>query len=58
MNKIEVWYTIEKHNGIWTVWKNKEHKEADKGSYGSLGIYSAKTKKDCLYYCQLNNIKL
>jgi len=54
MKKISEWYTIEKNNGVWVVWY---YKESD-SSYGSLGLYSSKKKKDCIDYCKKNNIKV
>lgn len=59
MHKINIWYTIEKSNDGYTVWLNKESYEKDKnGSYGSLGIYTAKRKKDCVKYCKERGIKV
>jgi len=52
--KIEIWYTIEKHNGEWTVWMNKMGEK----SCGSLGVYTAKHKKDCIEYCKNKGIKV
>ena len=54
MNKIEVWYTIEKSNGVWVVWMNKE----SNNSYGSYGIYKSQKKKECIEYCKKSNIKI
>lgn len=46
-------YTIEKINGIWRVWKNVE---SERGF--CIGqIYTGKSRKDCLNYCKDNNIK-
>ena len=57
--KIDIWYTIEKHNNIYTVWRNKEqYGEKNKGGYGSLGLYSNKSKKKCLEYCKENKIRV
>lgn len=53
------WYTIEKGKSGYTVWLNEESYEKDKcGTCGSLGIYTAKTKKECQKYCKKNNIKV
>lgn len=57
MNKIEVWYTIEKSTNGYTVWMNKESKKNNHGSYGSLGLYTARKKKDCIDYCKNKRIK-
>lgn len=54
----DVWYTIEKNNNGYTVWRNQESIEKDKGGGGCLGIYTGRTKKECLQYCKEHNIKL
>ncbi len=54
MKKIKVWYKIEHHNKLWTVWKYKEGEH----SFGSLGIYTASKKEDCIEYCKQNKITL
>ena len=51
---MKVWYTIEKSSNGYTVWMNKESKQ----SMGSLGIYTAKKKKECIEYCKENDIKV
>lgn len=51
-----IYYTIEKHNGLWTVWKNIE----DHGM-GFIGIYTPldkNTKKACLEWCKEKGLKI
>jgi hypothetical protein len=53
-----VWYTLERANHIWTVWKNKEQDNENHGGYGSSRIYSSFSKDDCLDFCKENKIKI
>lgn len=54
----EKWYSIERHNGEYTVWLNQESYEADKcGGGGCYGLYTG-SKKECIQYCKKHNIKL
>ena len=51
-----IYYTIEKHNGLWTVWKNIE----DHG-FGCYGIYTPlenNTKETCQEWCKERGIKI
>lgn len=58
MNRFRIWYTIEKNKNGYTVWMNKESYEKDKkGSYGSLGIYTNRFKKNCIEYCKKKGIE-
>lgn len=49
-------YTIEKHHGLWTVWKNSlEH------GIGFMGVYTPlekNTKKACEEWCKLRGLKV
>ena len=36
---------------------NKLNNENQHGSYGSLGLYTARKKKDCIDYCKNKRIK-
>lgn len=54
----EKWYTIEKGVNGYTVWLNIETIENGKGGGGCLGIYTGRTKKECIQYCKEHNIKL
>lgn len=58
MNNLKTWYTIEKSYNGYTVWKYSESTYKDHGSYGSLGIYTTKYKKDCIKYCIDKGIKV
>lgn len=51
---MKTWYTIEKSANGYTVWMNKEGEQ----SLGSLGVFTAKKKKECVAYCKENNIKV
>ena len=53
-----MWYTLEKANGIWTIWCNKSNEQETHGGYGSSKVYDSTNKKDCLEYCKINKIKL
>jgi hypothetical protein len=58
MGKTKVWYTLEKANGVWTIWENTEIEKANGGSGGNKKVYSSQNKQDCLGYCKTNKIKL
>jgi len=49
----KVYYTIEKHHGLYTIWKNIE----DHGM-GCFGIYTSELKKDCIEYAKEHNLKI
>lgn len=49
-----IYYTLEKNNGKWVVWKNSERER----SFGCIGIFDSNSKKECQEYCKKNNIKL
>ena len=51
--KSKVWYTLEKHHVLWTIWKNVEGH-----GLGCTGIYTSEKKKDFLDYAEENGIKL
>lgn len=50
----EIYYTISKNNGKWCVWKNIENLH----SYGCISIFKGITRKECLSYCNDNNISV
>ena len=52
--KEQKWYTLEKHHGLWTIWKHHE------GNHSVLvyGIYTSEFKSQCLQYIKDNKIKL
>lgn len=52
-----VYYTIEKHNDIYTLWKNVEIKKENKGSFGCYGLISGTLKK-CKEYASKNGIRV
>lgn len=52
--KKKIWYTLEKHHNLWTVWKH--HEEGH--SVGFWGIFTDETKKKCLEFIKENKIKL
>lgn len=54
MKELKKWYTIERNSNRWVVWFNKEGEH----SYGSLGIYSSESKKECMNFCKEKGIKL
>ena len=58
MGKIITFYTIEKNADGYTIWFNKKNQKDTSGGYGFLGVFNAPTKKECLEYCNKNNIKL
>jgi hypothetical protein len=49
-----IYYTLEKNNDKWVVWKNVEKDR----SCGSIGIYKSVSKLECKEYCKENDIKL
>ena len=53
MKKDKVYYTIENHNNIWTVWRNAE---CDK-SCGCYGLFSG-TLKECKNYASEKHIRI
>lgn len=55
---MKVWYTLEKANGKWTVWENREHLFKHHGGGGCRGIYRSENKKDCIKFCEDNKIKI
>ena len=55
---MKIWYTLEKNNGIWTLWKNKEVELINHGSYGSSKVYDSYDYESCIEYCKINNIKI
>lgn len=55
---MKVWYTLERANGIWTIWENREHILKGHGSYGCRKVYSSSDKKDCLKFIEANEIKI
>lgn len=57
MNEKKVWYTIEKVDNMWIVWKNARSKSEDRGSEYCRGIFKSTERKDCVEYCKKNNIK-
>lgn len=58
MIKAKEWYTLEKANGLWTIWKNTEVEKASGGSGGCKAIYKSQNKQDSVNYCKENKIKL
>ena len=49
-------YSIEKHHGLWSVWKTVEEH-----GIGTMAIYTPldkNTKKECMSWCKLKGIKL
>ena len=54
----EKWYTIEKSNEGYTVWFIQEYIGNNVGGGGCFGIYTGRTKKDCISYCKNHGIKL
>ena len=48
MKEVNKWYTLEKANGIWTVWLNKYNEQETHGGYGCSKIFSSNEKKECL----------
>ena len=57
MSRTNIWYTIEKNQNGYTIWKNKESQDTDRGGYGSLGLFTSQFKKDCIDYCKKHKIK-
>ena len=57
MENKEVWYTIEKRNNIWIVWRNVDKKHGDMGVIGSRRLFSSIKRIDCVNWCKDNNIK-
>lgn len=55
---MKIWYTLERANGIWTIWKNKERILKGRGGFGCSKVYSSSEKEDCLNYAEINKIKL
>ena len=55
---MEIWYTIEKNNNKWTVWKNTMIWNKTHGCGGCKGIFSSTSRKDCIEYCKENNLKV
>ena len=51
-----IYYTIEKHNGIWTVWKNIESHGV--GCYGVYTPLETNTKKACQEWCKERGLKI
>lgn len=58
MEKITQYYTLDRANGLWTIWLVTEIEKTNGGSGGTKKIYSSGNKKDCLYYCKIHEIKL
>ena len=58
MKEVNKWYTLEKANGIWTVWLNKYNEQETHGGYGCSKIFSSNEKKECLEYCKEKKIKI
>ena len=58
MIKNKLWYTLERTNGLWTIWLNKQYEYKEKGSGGCDKVYSSSSKQDCLEYCKNNKIKI
>jgi len=56
--KINLWYTLERSNGLWVVWLNKEEISSNHGSGGCDKIFSSPNKQDCLNYCKENKIRI
>lgn len=54
MEHFKKWYTIEKSTNKWVVWLNGESEH----TYGSKGIFRDINKKECINFCEKNNIKL
>lgn len=57
MESREVWYSIEKGDNIWVVWKNVESKGNQKGGLGFRGIFQSVNRRDCVNFCKENGIK-
>lgn len=51
-----IFYTIEKHNGLWTVWKNIESHGV--GCYGVFTPLDKNTKKACIEWCKEKGLKI
>ena len=51
--RAKVYYTIEKHNNIWTVWRNAERNN----SCGCYGLFSG-ALKECKQYASDNKIRI
>jgi len=49
-----IYYTLEKNNGKWVVWKNSERER----SCGSTSVFKSEKKKNCEAYCRENNINI
>lgn len=49
-----IYYTLEKNNGKWIVWKNSVRER----SFGSAGIFKALKKSECENWCKENNITI
>ena len=49
-----IYYTLERNNGKWVVWKNSEHER----SSGCMGLFESESKKECIEYCKKQNIKI
>lgn len=58
MYKMKLWYSLEKNNGVWTIWLNSEGEGDNRGSGGCKKIYSSTDKANCLNYCKENKIKI
>ena len=58
MIKNKLWYTLERANGLWTIWLNKEGISSNHGSGGCDKVYSSTEKNRCLDYCKKNKIKI
>ena len=57
MRKSNVYYTIEKQNDVYVLWKNIETNNGDCGSFGCYNICEGKLKT-CRMYANENNIKV
>ena len=55
----DIYYTLERFEDQFIVWLNVEchDKENGTGSFGLLRKFKG-TRKECLNYCNKNNIKL
>ena len=52
-----IYYSIERTNGKYVVWKNVEIKKEQKGSYGSYKKFSG-TLKQCKDYAKKHRLRI
>ena len=60
MKNKKIWFSIRKNEQGYTVWQNSEEHDEEKkrGGLGSYGLYTSRSRKDCIAYCERNKIKI